>query len=103
VPDELDDETAMMIKPLSVGVRSAMVKLPRPDEKVLVIGCGIVGLNVVQAVRAFSPSCRIAAMARYPQQIDMARQLGADEVISADDPYEATARITGCQTLRQPL
>jgi threonine dehydrogenase-like Zn-dependent dehydrogenase len=24
----------------------------------------------------------------------MARQLGADEVISADDPYEATARIT---------
>jgi threonine dehydrogenase-like Zn-dependent dehydrogenase len=94
VPDEMDDETAMMIEPLSVGVRSALRRLPQPDEQVLVLGCGIVGLNVVQAVRALSPSCRIAAKARYPQQVDMARQLGADEVISADDPYEATARIT---------
>lgn len=94
VPDEMDDETAMLIEPLSVGVRSALRRLPQPDEQVLVLGCGIVGLNVVQAVRALSPSCRIAAMARYPQQVDMARQLGADEVISADDPYEATARIT---------
>jgi threonine dehydrogenase-like Zn-dependent dehydrogenase len=66
VPDEIDDETAVMIEPLSVGVRSALRKLPQPDEQVLVIGCGIVGLNVVQAVRALSPSCRISAMARYP-------------------------------------
>jgi len=103
VPDELDDETAMMIEPLSVGVRSAKVKVPHPGEQILVVGCGIVGLNVVQAVRAFSPSCRIVAMARYPQQIDMASQLGADEIISSDDPYEATARITGAKLYVGPF
>jgi threonine dehydrogenase-like Zn-dependent dehydrogenase len=103
VPDELDDETAMMIEPLSVGVRSANAKLPHPDEQVLVVGCGIVGLNVLQAVRALSRSCRIVAMARYPQQIDMARQLGADEVISSDDPYEATAGITGAKLYAGPF
>jgi threonine dehydrogenase-like Zn-dependent dehydrogenase len=103
VPDELDDETAMMIEPLSVGVRSAKAKLPDPDEQVLVVGCGIVGLNVVQAVRALSGSCRIVAMARYPQQIDMARKLGADEVISSADPYEATAAITGAKLYTGPF
>lgn len=103
VPDELDDQTAMMIEPLSVGVHSAKAKVPQPDEQILVVGCGIVGLNVVQAVRAFSPSCQIVAMARYPQQIDMARQLGADEIISSDDPYEATARITGAKLYAGPF
>ncbi len=102
-PDELDDESAMMIEPLSVGVRSALAKLPQPDDQVLVIGCGIVGLNVVQAVRALSPDCRITAMARYPQQIDMARQLGAAEVISGDDPYEAVTRITGAKLYAGPF
>ncbi|MGD2156527.1 MAG: zinc-binding dehydrogenase [Anaerolineales bacterium] len=97
VPDEFDDETAMMVEPLSVAVRSVMAKLPQPDEQVLVVGCGMVGLNVVQAVRALAPSCKIAAMARYPQQIEMARQLGADEVISDEDPYEAVARITNAK------
>jgi threonine dehydrogenase-like Zn-dependent dehydrogenase len=34
-------------------------------------------------------------MARYPQQIERARKLGADEVIVHEDPYTSTARITG--------
>lgn len=84
VPDEIDDETALLIEPLSVGVRSALRRLPQPNEQVLVIGSGIVGLNVIQAVRALAPACRITAIARYPQQIDMARQLGADEVITQE-------------------
>ena len=33
-------------------------------------------------------------MARYPQQMEMAGKLGADEVISQEDPYEASARVT---------
>ena len=97
VPDAVDDESAVLIEPLSVGVHSALRKLPKPGEQVLVIGCGIVGLNGVQAVRALSPDCHITAMARYPHQIEMVRQLGADEVVSQEDPYEATARITGAK------
>lgn len=103
VPDDIDDETAMMLEPLSVGVRAALRRLPQADEQVLVLGCGIVGLNVLQAVRALSPDCRITALARYSQQIDMARKLGAVEVISTDDPYRATARITGAKLYTGPL
>jgi hypothetical protein len=33
-------------------------------------------------------------MARYPQQVEMARHLGADEVLPGGDAYEEVARIT---------
>jgi threonine dehydrogenase-like Zn-dependent dehydrogenase len=94
VPNELDDDTAMMIEPLSVGVRAALRRLPEPDQHVLVVGSGMIGLAVIQAVRALSPDCHISAMARYPQQVEMARKLGVDEVIVQEDLYIASARIT---------
>ena len=34
-------------------------------------------------------------MARYPHQAEMTRRLGAHDVITQEDPYVATARITG--------
>lgn len=94
VPDELDDETALMIEPLSVGVRTALRCLPNPDQRVLVVGSGIIGLAVIDALRALSPSCHISVLARYPHQVEIARKLGAHEVITHEDPYVATSRIT---------
>ncbi len=94
VPDALDDEAALMIEPLSVGVRTALRCLPEPDQHVLVVGSGIIGLAVIQALQALSPDCFISAMARYPQQAKMAAKSGADEVIVQEDPYRASARIT---------
>lgn len=95
VPDDLDDDTAMLIEPLSVGVRSALRRLPEAHQQALVVGSGMIGLTVIAALRALSPDCHITAMARYPQQAKMARKLGANEVIGREDPYEASARITG--------
>ena len=94
VPDELDDETAMLLEPLSVGVRAVLRCLPEPDQRVLVVGSGMIGLAVIEAARALSPDSHISAMARYPQQVDMAWKLGADEVIEHEDFYDASARIT---------
>jgi threonine dehydrogenase-like Zn-dependent dehydrogenase len=84
-----------MVEPLAVGVRTALRRLPMAGEKALVVGCGIVGLNVIQALRALAPACHITALARYGHQQRMARRLGADEVIGNEDPYRAVARITG--------
>ena len=97
VPDGLDDEAAVLIEPLAVGVRTALRRLPAKDQHALVVGSGIIGLAVIQAVRALSPDCRISAMARYPQQVEMASRLGADEVISKEDSYKAVARITSAR------
>jgi threonine dehydrogenase-like Zn-dependent dehydrogenase len=103
LPDEIDDEAAVLVEPLSVGVRAALRRLPRPGEQALVIGCGIIGLCVLQAVRALSPDCRITAMARHPHQARLARALGADEVLPGGDGYAAAARITGARLYNGPF
>jgi threonine dehydrogenase-like Zn-dependent dehydrogenase len=97
VPEGLDDETAMLLEPLMVGVHTALRRLPQADERVLVVGSGIIGLMVVQALRVLAPDCHIMALARYPHQAEMARTLGAEEIITRDDPYVRIARITGGQ------
>jgi threonine dehydrogenase-like Zn-dependent dehydrogenase len=68
-----------------------------------VIGCGIIGLGLLQALRALSPSCRIIAMARYSHQARLAHELGADEVLQGEDGYEAVARITGATLYTGPF
>ena len=99
VPDDLSDEAAMMVEPLAVGVRAALRRLPRPGERALVLGAGIIGLTVVQAVRALAPESFIAVVARYPHQAEMAKQLGADRIIGrGEDVYDAAVELTGAKS-----
>lgn len=93
VPDELSDEAAMMIEPLSVGVRAALRRLPRSGEQALVVGSGTIGLGTLAALRALAPECQVTVLARYPHQAALARRLGAHEVAAREDPYELTARV----------
>lgn len=95
VPDDLTDEQAMMVEPIAVGMHAVLQHRPPDSGRALVLGCGSVGLNVLQSLRAVCHDCHITAMARYPHQVEMARTLGADEVIEDGDGYAATARITG--------
>ena len=97
VPSGLNDEQAMMVEPLSVGMRAALLRTPGEGEHCLIIGSGIVGLATLQAVRAVSPRARITAVARYPHQVEAARRLGADDVLRSDDLFEAASRITGAR------
>lgn len=97
VPDDLSDDQAMMIEPISTGLRAALRRTPKPGEHALIVGSGILGLNTLQCVRAISPKCHITAMARYPQQAQAARRLGADEVVMGENGYQATTRITGAK------
>ena len=68
---------------------------PGSGQRALILGSGIVGLNTLQCVRAVSPACHITVIARYAHQAEMARHLGANEVVMGEDGYQATARITG--------
>lgn len=97
VPDDLTDDQAMMVEPISVGLRAALRRTVRPNEHGLIVGSGMVGLNTLQCVRAVSPDCHITITARHPHQAEMARRLGADEVLMEEDGYKATARMTGAK------
>jgi threonine dehydrogenase-like Zn-dependent dehydrogenase len=95
VPDALDDERAALVEPLSVSTRAALHRLPEAGERALVVGCGMIGLGVIAALRVLAPGGAITAMARYPQQEAMARKLGADDAIVDQAPYGAVARLAG--------
>ena len=57
--DEITDEQAVMIEPTAVSVHSVLCAPPEKGEKVLVMGCGTIGLGVVQAIKIIQPECEV--------------------------------------------
>jgi S-(hydroxymethyl)glutathione dehydrogenase / alcohol dehydrogenase len=68
----------------------------RPTDTVAVIGCGGVGLNVVQGARIAGAS-RVVAIDVSPSKLDLARKVGATDTIDAsqDDAVAAVLALTG--------
>jgi threonine dehydrogenase-like Zn-dependent dehydrogenase len=97
IPGDMTDDQAVLAEPASVALRAVLRAKPEPGQHVLVIGCGIIGLLVVGITRIVAPEAHITAMARHPQQIEMARRLGADQVIAGGDGYREAADVTGAQ------
>ncbi len=105
VPDNVSDENALLAEPLGCALHAVDVA-GRPEGKsVLVIGGGVIGLCTVAALRLMAPGCRIIALVRHPFQADMARRLGADEVLMprGKDVYPTVAQALGAKLLRPVL
>jgi threonine dehydrogenase-like Zn-dependent dehydrogenase len=103
VPDDLDDDQAAMIEPMSTALHGVLRCPPRDTDHVLVVGSGIIGLFALQAARAFAPRAHLTALARYPHQAQAARKCGADVVITGGALYPQMARITGGEYYRAPF
>ena len=98
VPDDLSDEQAIFTEPAAVAIHAAWRRLPEAGEQVLVLGCGTIGFLLIQVLRLVQPACRVAAVAQFPWQAEMARAYGAEETwLAGDDGYAETARLTGAR------
>jgi len=93
VYDELTDEQAVMIEPTCVSVHSVIVDPPKKNEKILVMGCGTIGLGVVQAIKIVQPECEIWVLERVKTKQQFALKLGADHIMQGE-PYQAAADAT---------
>jgi threonine dehydrogenase-like Zn-dependent dehydrogenase len=103
VPDDLNDDQATLIEPMAVAMHGVLRRLPREGEHVLVIGAGIIGLLTAHIAKIVAPACHLSVIARYQHQVEMARCLGADEVLIGDDLYAEFAHITGARHYKAPL
>lgn len=56
VPDEIDDKTAALIEPFTVGTRAARRAQPKEGEKAIVFGAGTIGIAAAIALKEFG--CR---------------------------------------------
>jgi len=96
LPDGLSFEHAAMTEPLSVAVH-AVGRVPiRLNDTAVVVGTGMIGLLVVQALRAVGCG-RILAIDVDAGRLELACQLGADEGLSPNqtDVVAEVLRRTG--------
>ena len=95
VPDSLPDEQAIFSEPVAVAIHAASRCRPQSGEQILVLGVGTIGFLLIQTLHIMQPECQITAVAQFPWQGDIARQLGADQIIlSTDDGYSTAAELT---------
>jgi (R,R)-butanediol dehydrogenase / meso-butanediol dehydrogenase / diacetyl reductase len=96
VPEGVADESAVLTEPLAVAVQSVLDNRPAENDKVLVIGGGVIGSMVVKAIRGLGSSCSITVVEPSPFSAEYARQSGADHVVSGDI-LGAAERIAGAR------
>ena len=81
VPDAIGYEQAALAEPLSVALHA--VGLAGAAGTVAVVGTGMIGLLVVQALRAVGVA-RVVAVDVDPARLEFARLLGADATVTPD-------------------
>jgi threonine dehydrogenase-like Zn-dependent dehydrogenase len=99
IPGDWSDEAAVMVEPTACAVHGALSAAPAaPAEEItaVVIGAGTLGLATIAAVRHLRPDiARLLAVAKYPEQLRLARLLGATSVVEPDALRRAVRRMTG--------
>ena len=88
IPDNVKFEQAVLADPFSVCMHAILKAPPAEGALTLVYGAGALGLFTVAALRTMFPSARVAIIARYPHQAELARELGAERVIMTRDAAE---------------
>lgn len=81
IPDGVSNETAALADPFSVSFHAILKAPPREDGKVMVYGCGTLGLLAIVILRALYPTVEIFAVTRFPHQAALARKFGAHHII----------------------
>ena len=96
LPDRVSFETAAMVEPVSIAfhaVRRTPIVL---DDTAVVVGAGMIGLFVVQALK-LAGCGKIIAVDVIPDKLKMARDLGATHIIdsSKEDTVARVQALSG--------
>ncbi len=82
LPDGLSFEQAAMVEPVSIAFHAVALTPISLNDSVVVIGAGMVGIFVIQALRAAGCG-KIIAVDLEKSKLDLALQLGADYALQA--------------------
>ena len=94
VPDDLSDEEAAMLDPLSIALHTVKRGGQSPGDAVAVIGPGVMGLLVAECARALGAG-RVLVVGRGAR-LEKAAALGHETVdFTAEDPVGAIRERTG--------
>jgi threonine dehydrogenase-like Zn-dependent dehydrogenase len=104
VPERLSDEVAVLLEPFSVALHAVLTHPPEPEERVLVIGGGTLGLCSVAALLLVAPRAEVILVARHEAQRAMGERLGASVALGGGDAaVQAAVRHAGARAHRSIL
>ncbi len=81
LPSDVDPELGAFGEPLSVGLHAVRRAAPTGADAVLVLGAGTIGLLAAAAAKALGAG-KVLITAKHEHQAEVARRLGADEVLN---------------------
>lgn len=96
LPEALSFERAAMTEPVSIAVHAVKLTQVKPGDTAAVVGTGMIGLFVVQALRV--AGCEnIIAVDIDPDKLTLARSLGAAHTVNAGetDAVRTIRELTG--------
>ncbi|MFC1946202.1 zinc-binding dehydrogenase [Chloroflexota bacterium] len=85
IPEGVSFAEATQIQTLSTVYHSQQRLRVEPGKGLMVVGMGVTGFLHVQLARA-SGAIPVIAVSRSPWKLELARELGADEAISTEEP-----------------
>jgi len=94
VPDDISTEEAVLIEPAAVALHAILRKEPQVNDKVLIVGAGIIGLLILHTIKQLQPGCHVSVIARHNYQQEMAEELKADRILAENDLYQQITGIT---------
>ena len=103
VPEGYADEQALLVEPMACAVHTALAARVGPNQRVLVSGAGLVGLLTTLALRTLTPAGEITVVAKHPHQRELARDLGATEVVAPGEVLRRVRRTTGAFQLEPEM
>lgn len=90
IPDSVSDADGAMLEPLGVAIHALDLGHVRVAAEVAIVGCGPIGLLLVQAVRAAGGTVAIA-VDPLAHRREAARRFGALRAVDVDSEPEALA------------
>jgi L-iditol 2-dehydrogenase len=81
LPDKVTYTQGAMVEPLMVSLHAWRRSGGKLDDTVTIIGCGTIGLMALLCAKA--AGARILAVDVIPEKLELARKLGANEIINS--------------------
>lgn len=96
LPDAVPFEHAALVEPFSIALHAIRRAAPALNDSVVVLGAGMIGLALVQALR--NTGCgRLIVADISADRLEMASKFGATDVVNSgrEDLVETVVRLTG--------
>lgn len=95
LPESISFQQGATAEPLSVALHAVNQMQPQPEDTAVVIGLGIIGLCIIQILKAKGVS-RIIASGRRASRLQLAKEGGADVVVDAavEDALPVVSQVT---------